>query len=44
MDAALLSRIADAYQALAHGEVDPLVALLDEDVEWHGVPWGEIRR
>jgi hypothetical protein len=37
---ALVSRIDDAYRALVHGDVHPLVALLDKGVEWDGVAWG----
>ena len=28
--------IRDAYEALGQGELEPLVALMDDDVEWRG--------
>ena len=30
--------IANAYDALVEGNVDPLVSLIDSTMEWRGVP------
>ena len=34
--ASLLERIRTAYDALGEGTLEPLVALMDERIEWHG--------
>ena len=40
MDSATLARLEQAYDALSKGDVDQLVALLDDDVEWYGQTMG----
>lgn len=40
MDSATVARLEQAYDALSRGDVDQLVALLDDDVEWYGQTTG----
>jgi hypothetical protein len=40
VESATLAALGRAYESLAQGDVDPLVALLDEDVEWYGQSTG----
>ena len=44
MDNLVLSRIRDAYAALATGDVDTFAEILDDEVHWRGVPSGWIRK
>jgi ketosteroid isomerase-like protein len=40
VDSATPARLTQAYDALSKGDVDQLVALLDDDVEWYGQTTG----